>query len=54
VTYPFLLNLGVFLVCGGVAGLVVERARRKTQRLDEEIERLEREVERKRRELLNR
>jgi hypothetical protein len=45
----FLLNLDVPLVCAGIAGPAVERARRKTQRVEEEVKRMEREVERNRR-----
>jgi hypothetical protein len=44
----------LLLICAGIAGLAVERARRNTQKLDGEIERLEREVHKKRREMLNR
>jgi hypothetical protein len=49
----FWFNLGVFLVCAGIVGLAIEYARRRTQRLEEEIERLEQEVEWKRREVCN-
>jgi hypothetical protein len=50
----FILNLGVLLVCAGIAGLYIEHWRKRVKRNEEEIKRLEREVGRKRRGLRNR